>query len=237
MSDVRMIPTKINNKWELLLPEHRAARPEWPVWEYARLASINEHLGSHENIVYVGAEEGDLPALVLSFAPLSEMTLIEPNGRVFPNIKAIWGANGLPEPRVFVGFAGKESIGEMILHTGFGSDLFSGEVIGDHGFKELHDNKYLPVIAIDDIPMEKPITALMIDVEGSEWEVLRGAKRTLREDRPKIWLSGHPEFMMRYWDQYLGDLRNWVKAYGYEERLLAYEHEVHLLYLPIDETE
>jgi len=52
----------------------------------------------------------------------------------------------------------------------------------------------------------------------------------MREFRPKIWLSGHPEFMMMYWKEYLYDLRQFIKGLGYKETLIDYQHEVHLFY-------
>jgi hypothetical protein len=69
-----------------------------------------------------------------------------------------------------------------------------------------------------------------LDVEGSEWRVLEGAERALREHKPKIWLSGHPEFMLQQWNESLYNLRQWIKGLGYQETLLDYQHEVHLFY-------
>jgi hypothetical protein len=79
----------------------------------------------------------------------------------------------------------------------------------------------------------KPPTAISLDVEGSEWRVLGGAEKVMREFRPKIWLSGHPEFMMMYWEEYLYDLRQFIKGIGYIEHLIDYQHEVHFYYEPI----
>jgi ADP-heptose:LPS heptosyltransferase len=48
--------------------------------------------------------------------------------------------------------------------------------------------------------------------------VLTGAERVLREHKPKIWLSGHPEFMLQQWDESLYNLRQWrkqTKTYDY----------------------
>ena len=58
-------------------------------------------------------------------------------------------------------------------------------------------------------------------------------QKVMKEFRPKIWLSGHPEFMMMYWKEYLYDLRQFIKGIGYKETLIDYQHEVHLFYEPI----
>jgi hypothetical protein len=60
--------------------------------------------------------------------------------------------------------------------------------------------------------------------------VLGGAERAIRQYKPKIWLSGHPEFMLQQWDESLYNLRQWIKGFGYKETLLDYQHEVHLFY-------
>jgi hypothetical protein len=52
----------------------------------------------------------------------------------------------------------------------------------------------------------------------------------LREHKPKIWLSGHPEFMLQQWNESLYNLRQWIKRLGYTEIILDYQHEVHLYY-------
>jgi hypothetical protein len=45
----------------------------------------------------------------------------------------------------------------------------------------------IPVVRIDDlVPPDHPITVLMIDVEGAELGVLRGASRILHDNRPWV---------------------------------------------------
>lgn len=233
-----MVETTINGRWKIKLPKHRAERPEYhtpPYWEEARLNSMHEHIGAGDVVYYVGAEEGDMAALLAMWG--AEMVLFEPNERVWPNIKAIWEANDLVKPsRMFVGFASNETaIDETAMSNAdftnwsWWPSCADGEVIGDHGFKELNDAGDIKQIRIDSFPYPSP-TAISIDVEGSEWRVLEGAEETLRKYHPKIWLSIHPEFMFRIYGEYQYDLRRWIKDLGYKETLLDYQHELHLFY-------
>jgi len=234
---VLMLKTKINGQWDIMLPEHRAARPEWKTeqgWEKARLDHMSKNLGKGDVIAYIGAEEGEMPALCQMWG--AKVFLIEPNPKVWPNIKAIWEANYLDLPYgYFVGFASNitdRNPSQLNFEDGDrdGWPICSyDEVIGDHAFRQLNEQAlFTPQIKIDDTI--SPITALSIDVEGSEWRVLEGAAETIKRDKPKIWLSGHPEFMFHQYDEYLSDLRGWIKAFGYTEELLDYDHECHLYY-------
>lgn len=250
-----MVPVSLNGRWPLLLPEHRAARPEWSVldgWEGPRLLAMSERIGAGSLIYYVGAEEGEMPALCASWG--AEVAMFEPNDRVWANIKAIWDANSLPTPLgKVVGFAGHEtSIDDLIDLNGWNDHYHPNEggwphcafgpVIGDHGFCQLDERPDIPCVRLDDyaawtgtIP-----TDISIDVEGSEGRVIDGAERLLAEHHPRIWLSGHPEFMLQHWGdwtavhqgrpEYLRDLRNRIIDHGYTETLINYPHEVHLLY-------
>ena len=226
----KMINTKINGEFEIILPEHRAVRPEWSTnegWEKARIKSMHKHLTKKDRLIYVGAEEGDIAGLCAKW--VGEIILFEPNPKVWTNFKAIWNSNRLVPPFWFAGFAANETTPGAQLTEGFSG--VSGEIISDHGFSELHVATDLPKMKIDDIGYQgKFPTAITLDVEGSEFEVLKGAEKILREQRPKIWLSLHPEFLFNYYGVYSADLRNWIKDIGYSETLLAYDHEIHLFY-------
>ena len=68
----------------------------------------------------------------------------------------------------------------------------------------------IPQIKIDDIVAQTGLVPdhISVDCEGSDWEVLKGAEQTLKEHKPKLWISIHPEFMFRMFNQYAYDFRN-----------------------------
>lgn len=244
-----MTPVTVNGKWEIILPDHRADRGEvWDWWEAERLASMHEHLDPGDVVYDVGAEEGDMPGLWASWG--CQVVMFEPNPKVWPNIKAIWEANEFPRPLAcFVGFCGDreyDPVSERLDGTGWyfldWPPAADGPLIGDHGFLNLSERPDVPVIRIDQvarmsthpgIPLRPP-TAITIDVEGSEFQVLSGANETLREHRPLVWVSIHPDFMAEMHDTHPDQIHSLMATLDYRGKMLADDHEQHWFYWPAE---
>lgn len=252
----RMVSTMINGRWQLLLPEHRHARPEWPWWEAQRLAAehhvvdgLQRELGSPWSDVHsaepipaarplvycVGAEEGDFPALYASWG--ANVVLFEPNERVWPNIRAIFEANQL-EDRVqatFAGFAGRQTVMHHDRDPHLGSiwpNCASGDVIGDHGFCNLWERPDIDSISLSWFVAQGERDQLVpdmitIDVEGAELEVLRGAGTVLKIAKPVVFVSIHPEMIEDRYKATHHDLHDFMQDHGYESRFLCTDHEEH----------
>ena len=231
-----MIKSVVNGSFEITMPKHRSDRPEWYTeegWEKIRIESMHDNIGYGDVVYYVGAEEGEMPALCQIWG--AETVLFEPNPKVWSHFPPLWDYNDLDMPIACIPSFASDKVDDKgrIYYKEWPPEVDS-KIDAAHGFKELHtESETYGQITIDSCVYDhgiKPPTAISIDVEGSEWRVLGGARRVLEEYKPKIWLSGHPEFMIMYWNEYLGDLRTWIKDLGYKETLLDYKHEVHLFY-------
>lgn len=248
-----MVKAKLNGEYEIMIPKHRADRPDWYTekgWERARLARLKnvinwQHKVDKKCVVYyVGAEEGEMPALCQMWG--AQVIMFEPNPLVLPNVKAIWEANKLDTPLgIFVGFASDHTdLNPPQLNplaVGFTTDwpeAADGEVIGNHGFKELYqEGDAFPQVRLDDLGNDMPPpTIITFDVEGSEWQVMKGAERLLAEHHPIIFGSISPEFMYHQFGQYSRDFRDWIMGFGYHEEILDYQHELHVVYTPIGKS-
>jgi FkbM family methyltransferase len=226
----------VNGEFEITLPEHRAARPDWYQphgWEKPRLKHMSQNISSDDVMYYVGAEEGEFAALCQMWG--AEVVLFEPNPKVWSHFPLLWSANNLELPLVCIpGFASDKINNLSRIYYNEWPPEVNDVIEAAHGFKELYlEGDTYGQITIDSCVYDhkiKPPTAISLDVEGSEWRVLGGAEKVLIEYKPKIWLSGHPEFMLQQWNESLYNLRQWIKGLGYTEIILDYQHEVHLFY-------
>lgn len=251
-----MLETLINDRWPLLLPEHRAVRPEWPWWEATRLAAMNHFIKSGDVVVDVGAEEGDFPALFASWG--ADVILIEPNLKVWPNIKAIFQANDLGSHilGMTVGFASDQMAdatdGGKAMYAswmpGYWPRCADGPVISNHGFRHLaQETDTTPQLTLDYIvdsflprrggtttmiANKRGVQHITMDVEGSELRVLRGAQQTIIDYRPYVWVSVHGNTMRVLYGDEPQDLTSLMWSLEYEEIFLSYDHETHMLYIP-----
>lgn len=228
-----LVKTTLNGLDELYLLPDRADRQEWRStlgWEKARHQSMKQHITARDVVYYAGAEEGEFPALCAKWG--AHVTLFEPNPAMWSRIKQLWHGNTLPAPRCYPGFASNDTTTDQLDGTPWPhhADHPPEE---QHGFKELYlEAKNYPQYKIDAVVEYSGVipTALIMDVEGSEFEVLKGAEQTIDRYKPRIWLSLHPEFLFHQWGVYASELRGWLTGKGYEETLLDYKHEVHLFY-------
>lgn len=230
----------INGKWTLALPAHRSSM-DWDHWEKERLDSMHNHLDEGDVIFDVGAEEGDLPALWSSWG--CEVVCFEPGVKYWPNIKAIWEANHLtPMKGYFVGFVSDvtdlspknlDKTEQGSTADGRWPSVANGHLWDQSDFRHLaQQSTESPQVTIDDFVDTTGIipNALTIDVEGSEFRVLKGAKKTLKNNSVKVWVSIHID---RPWvdEFYRGftadDVVSFMSGLGYDAEHLVTDHEEH----------
>lgn len=89
------------------------------------------------------------------------------------------------------------------------------------------------VTTVDEVAADlgRPPTVMKIDVEGAEFDVLRGAEQTLATARPTVLLSTHP-VLLRQQSTSEEALLAWVSERGYSATLIAEDQERHFLLRP-----
>jgi FkbM family methyltransferase len=115
--------------------------------------------------------------------------------------------------RAAVGAAGGQATltyAEETLNTG-------GAYLLRDGTEPLTGNvrRAVPVVALDRLELRRPVRLIKMDVEGAEPQVLRGAARLLREDRPTILSELHPTQLQRASGLSAADFLSDIRSYGY----------------------
>ena len=134
-------------------------------------------------VVDVGANEGNFSNAVLALAPHAHVIAVEPSPGPRARLEARLGAN--PNLKI-VGSALAAAAGTATLHvTGHdhNSSLHAPRaemqtLYEDPGWSVVEDIE-VPTQSLDDIVGEQDVSALKLDVQGAEMDVLSGGWRTL----------------------------------------------------------
>ena len=235
-----MIEVLINGKWKLKLPESSAK--EWldnmrthkGIWEGERLDELNKEIKQGSVVYYIGAYKGDMAALLETWG--AKLVVMEGTAGFWPLIKETWELNKLKSPVGF--FSGLVSNRTTIQAVK--KDLTTWPTRSEPfvewqtGFAHLAESAgVFPEVSVNDFRLITDIVPdiITVDVEGSELEVMKGAKETLLKYHPTLILSIHPEFMFHNHNVYERELHDLIEESGYDKgKHLAYDHEHHWLY-------
>jgi FkbM family methyltransferase len=208
-------------------------------WERERTASIIENMGPDKLLYDVGAEHGWLSA-IYAHESSCRMVLIEPTDDFWPNIKGCWSYNGLPVPiatvhaycsdRVEAGTNG----GPHTYAMGWPPQAEGPESMARDYFHMQHGRFWEPGhVTIDYLaPIVGQPDGITVDVEGAELLVMKGAATVLEERRPLVWISVHPDLMVRDYGHHPDQLFGYMLGKGYKAQHLATDHEQHYFFQP-----
>jgi FkbM family methyltransferase len=240
--DVNWIETKVLKMEVLPLPDgewrYKIWLPDWLAiwdafadWETKRFLSMEEHLTKKDILFDIGAEVGWCSVIYAKFVGLKNMVLVEPASDVWPNMKYTWKKNyPMPPLACYFGLFSDKTTSEFVLPKYAWPAETEGEMTDKITYRSIHEHgEGMPQMKIDDYARLTGIkpTALTIDVEGAELLVLQGAEQTLREGNLKVWVSLHPELMLRDYNCLTKTLHDFMLSLGYKEEHLATDHEEH----------
>lgn len=224
-----MIQTRINQRWSLLLPQHRAQRPGWAWWERDALSYLHAVIRPGDVVWDVGAEEGDLSALYASWG--AEVVLFEPSPSSWVWIRQTFAANDLPARGCVMALVGNEQVGDVGDITDWPAAAF-GDEHPDFGFRHLNEKtEDHPVVMLDTVSPPTPHVVVM-DIEGAEYQALLGAQQLINQIRPIFMISVHPEFMRERYGDTPDDLLCMMELANYDCHYIGYDHERHYLFKP-----
>lgn len=205
-------------------------------WEFERFQSLQENLKYGDVFFEIGAEHGWMSAVIgREFVGAENMVLFEPSPEFWINIRKTWQYNGLNEPLgCYQGFVGPETTvapkpgwPDAAKPNAKEHPSMAYRMLGAH-------TDVIAQVSIDDyVALTGHVPdAINIDVEGAEGKVLAGAVDTLRNHRPLVWVSIHPDMMIRDHDTNKEEFLQFMSDWGYRGEYLATDHEEHWLFRP-----
>lgn len=226
MTEIKRV--MINGRWPLNLPKHRAERPEWPYWEATRLAAMHHFIEPGDVVYDIGAEAGDFSALFATWG--ADVAMIEPNPKAWPTIKAVWESNDLAPQLNIQALVSEEhrprAHSFYIVEKGW-PPAADNPIDPAHGFHHIGESD-AGETSLDFLSgFVTPPDIVTMDVEGGEGHVVRGARRTLTEIKPAVFMSIHPQFMRDLYGEDPKQIHDAMKGYGYHGWFLCEDHEQH----------
>lgn len=229
----------------LWVPDTIAAWDAISHWERERLTSMRSHLRPGMTLIDVGTEHAWWTAIVAQWVGPENTILCEPSPEMWSDIRLTWKHNAFPAPLAvwpgFVGAADEYEPGTPYLGPDWPwwcPDTHESPVVP---YRYLHDEGHrsqgIPTITIDTLAsrLNVKIDAITVDVEGAEFEVMRGAKETLKRDRPLVWLSVHEDLLARdYRTTDVQELFDFMHDHGYGREFLGRDHEAHNAFFPLE---
>jgi FkbM family methyltransferase len=145
-------------------------------WILRRLLEPGDHA------VDVGANIGVVTLLMSKLvSPGGTVQAFEPNPVLFEDLRAALAINSVTNVQLHQAALGSsDSDRELYVPAGNSGE---GSFIERGVTQQVHRVR---VTRLDDISLDGEIALLKLDVEGAEYEVLRGAQRILAEQRPRV---------------------------------------------------
>ncbi len=245
LAEVQFVEKLVANRYKVKVPDwmDKAGYDWWPDWEVARFKSMEENLELGDVLFDVGTETGWISAIYAQFVGPEGMCLFEPCVELWPAIKASWEQNGLAMPLstccalvsdVDV-FADSLATSLMAVDKNWPVPAFETVLLENVKYNHIdEDCNRRAQIRLDTFVEWSEIepSAITIDVEGAEYQVLRGAEQTIRRCRPLVWASIHEKFMVDRYKVWPSTLRLFMESCNYQGHFLAEDHEAHWLWKP-----
>ena len=157
---------------------------------------LGEHVRPGDSVIDVGCNVGMFSVfLAVLVGGRGHVLSIDPNAEVLNCLGQTIRHHDLPQISLFYGAAGsREFPADFVPHPGGGSG--GGMVVP----RPTPGGTFIPITTLDSLGaaiLPRPVSCIKIDAEGSDVEVLLGARNLLQQDRPHVSFEWNEEAMSR----------------------------------------
>ena len=189
-------------------------------WEPAVTEAVRGLIKPGMNVALVGADVGYYVLLAASLNRTGRVFAIEPFPTHFAILDKNVGTNSLGNVRLFNIAAGATEQTAELVNPGTESRLdLAGNGSPAMGERVTVLVRPLDIVLMPEIPSGAKLDIVQIDVEGAEWDVLRGMEQLLARDRPTLLVELHGPLLPRFGTTKAEFLR-WLDDRGYDAKWL-----------------
>lgn len=223
-------------KYKFILPEPLASWDVFSYWEKERIASMEKHLKKGDVLYDIGTESGWCNLAYAEIVGAENMVLIEPTAIFWGNIQQTWEKNmSVPPLATLHALLSDKSTTDPFPRGFYGTQgayplAAENDIVDRNAYTYIHENtENVPEIKLDDFVKLTGYVpdALTMDVEGAELLILKGAENTLRDHKPKLFISIHPDLGERDYGVKPEQVHAYLDQFGYVGEYLATDHEEH----------
>ncbi|MDR1983078.1 MAG: FkbM family methyltransferase [Holosporaceae bacterium] len=149
-------------------------------FEYHELTTIQKYINKDSIVVDAGANIGNHTVFFAKICKAKEVYCFEPLKRSYDILEKNIELNDVKNVKKFNFALGEHKGKAKIAYFDIGG-------IGSTQFREDEDGNF-DVVTLDSLNL-KQVDFCKIDVEGAQYSVLKGAKKTLEKFRPMIWIE------------------------------------------------
>ena len=152
--------------------------------QYFDLKELEDVRVKDETFVDVGCYDGLSTVAFFDWCKQNGHSIcMEPDGRNIDRIKRIFGSKGINDYELIDKGAWSKS-GRLFFDNR--GDSMSSFLDSGYGDNVVGETVEVEVAAMDDILFDKAVTFIKMDVEGSEYNALCGARRIIEKNKPKL---------------------------------------------------
>lgn len=225
LGSARGIPVRVGGTPMRLHPDF--ATQNWETVEYASYRAFAEMLRPGDVVFDVGAHIGTYTLIALDrIGALGRVVAYEPNELTSAYLKQHLEWNGGVERTIVRELCCGQSPGSATFYFMPGRAEGMNGLVPVDGFSK----RQVAITTLDQegATLELTPTVIKIDVEGAEWEVLKGAEAVLAEFHPRLSLSLHPAALAKQ-DARPEEVLAWLQDHGYETTIIGQDHEIHVV--------
>ena len=184
---------------------------EYGEWGQGEIEIYETCIKKNSCVIEVGSHIGSLTLPISKLC--SSVFAFEPQRTIFQLLNTNLCINNIHNVYAYMNAVGSENKQIILKEIDYNNvDVVHGINTGGIKLNQLQSpsNGYLiPMVKLDDvIPPESYVSFIKVDAETMELEVIKGAERIIKKDRPIMYLESNPNSDMK--------LEEYVKGLGYK---------------------